>query len=201
MESIGGLPAHPLFVHMPVVLIPLAFVGAILLLAVAKWRRAAWVVAALAAIGLLGALMAENSGEALEESAGESQLVEEHAEQGELVPVLSGIFFLSAGALAGYELVGRRKLEQSTAQGAAGSPSRTPKLVGTALAAATVLTGGVATYSAVAAGHSGAKAVWHEELSGEGGEGSESDERSGTSREGSSDRDAAYDEDEDEDEG
>jgi hypothetical protein len=195
MESIGGLPAHPLFVHLPVVLIPLAFVGAIVLLAVAKWRRAAWVIAALAAIGMLGALMAENSGEALEESAGESQLVEEHAEQGELVPILAGIFFLSTGALAGYELVGRRKLEQSSADGSTGSPSRTPKLVGTALAAAAVLTGGIATYSAVAAGHSGAKAVWHEELSGEGGDRSEADERDGSSREGSSD--SGYDDDDD----
>ena len=41
METIDGLPAHPLFVHLPVVLIPLAFIGAILVLAVAKWRRAA----------------------------------------------------------------------------------------------------------------------------------------------------------------
>ena len=204
METIDGLPAHPLFVHLPVVLIPLAFIGAILVLAVAKWRRAAWVVTALVAIGFVGALLAENSGEALEENVDETELVEQHAAQGELVPLLSGLFFVTSAAVAGYELFGRRKVEGSASTTAADGPTDAAasgmskaKMIGTALAAASVVAGGAATYSAYAAGHSGAKAVWQGEGSGEGREDGDAKER-----ESKSSSDDGYERDEsEEDEG
>lgn len=66
-------PHTPLVVHLPVVLIPLALVAAILMLVRPQWRKASWVVVACAGIGLVGALLAENSGEALEKRVQESK--------------------------------------------------------------------------------------------------------------------------------
>jgi hypothetical protein len=68
IDQILGLPAHPLLVHIPVVLVPLATVGAVLVAVKASWRRSlAVVVAVLAVGGAVGVLLATQSGEALEE--------------------------------------------------------------------------------------------------------------------------------------
>lgn len=68
-ETFDGLPAHPLVVHLPVVLVPLAAL-AVLALALRPrlLRTFGVVVTVLAGVGFAGALLATNSGEALEES-------------------------------------------------------------------------------------------------------------------------------------
>ena len=59
MDSISGLPAHPLLVHLPVVAIPLAAIGAVLLALRPGWRRAYGpVVVGLAALGAVGGVLA-----------------------------------------------------------------------------------------------------------------------------------------------
>lgn len=170
MDLIDGIPAHPLVVHLPVVLIPLALVAAILMLVRPQWRKASWVVVALAGIGLVGALLAENSGEALEKRVQESEAVEEHAEQGELVPPVTGLFVLAAAGVAGSEFMRQRKVaSQGTSVGGVNSAASvnasardTLKMASTVLAVASVLTGAGATYVTYAAGHSGAKSAWED---------------------------------------
>ena len=39
IDKLFGIPAHPLIVHIPVVLVPLAAVGAVLALVVPRWRH------------------------------------------------------------------------------------------------------------------------------------------------------------------
>ena len=68
LESLFGLPAHPLLVHAAVVLVPLAAVGTV---AIAVWgaarRRIGWIVVALGFVAFGSALLAQSSGESLEE--------------------------------------------------------------------------------------------------------------------------------------
>ena len=85
-ETFDGLPAHPLVVHLPVVLVPLAAL-AVLALALRPrlLRTFGVVVTVLAGVGFAGALLATNSGEALEESfraAGQTipETLRDHAE-------------------------------------------------------------------------------------------------------------------------
>lgn len=68
----GGLPAHPLFVHVPVILIPTAGIGALVLAARPRWLAGlggAWI--GLVAVVALGALdLTMNAGAALRTALG-----------------------------------------------------------------------------------------------------------------------------------
>src|SRR4051812_23820694 len=81
INDIGGLPAHPLLVHLPVVLVPLATVGALLMLLRPSWRRVYELpTAVLAVLGALATQLAIGSGESLEHRVAESDLVERHSQ-------------------------------------------------------------------------------------------------------------------------
>lgn len=68
----GGLPAHPLLVHVPVILIPMASVGALVLMARPRWLAGLggpWI--GLAAVVALGGLdLAINAGKSLRATLG-----------------------------------------------------------------------------------------------------------------------------------
>ena len=68
----GGLPAHPLFVHVPVILIPMASVGALVLMVRPRWLAGvAGPRIGLAAVVALGALdLTKNAGGDLRTSLG-----------------------------------------------------------------------------------------------------------------------------------
>lgn len=149
LESLFGLPAHPLVVHAAVVLLPLGAVATMLIAALPRARRHyalpvfALVLAATIAVGL-----AQGSGEALEESVDETRLVEEHAEQGESVlPWAIGLTVVAAGVVAARPLHRRY-------------PSLSAERVTAVLVVTAVLAGGGATWTVVDVGHSGAKATW-----------------------------------------
>jgi hypothetical protein len=68
-----GLPAHPLFVHVPVILIPVDGLGALIVAARAQWfeRHSIWLCAvAVVALGALNLTM--NAGDALRQDIGAS---------------------------------------------------------------------------------------------------------------------------------
>ena len=68
MDTIFGLPAHPLLVHIPIALLPLAAIGVLVMAARPAWhRRYRWAVLAIGLIGTLGAVLAASAGERLEE--------------------------------------------------------------------------------------------------------------------------------------
>ena len=199
MDPLFGLPAHPLPVHIPVVLIPTALMAAVL----ALWPRvryaAAVTAAAFALAGAVGAYLAIEAGEKLQEEVRETELVEEHAEQGDTVELPAIAFALLALAdAAAAETTRRRALRSAGRPPAAEStvpPASEPAsptvatdgrvaLRGSGAASwlpaivlcASVLAGAVATYTLVEVGHSGAKATWSDldsARSGSGGDGSE----------------------------
>lgn len=156
MESLFGLPAHPLIVHAAVVLVPLAALGTI---AIAVWpaarRRLGWIVVAFALGGFITAWMAKESGEPLEEKVEESQLLEDHAELGEALPAYAFVLFVTSAGVMGLDEWRRRRL---------GDGER-PSWFGpaTAVVAVIAVTASVVTTIDVArVGHSGARATWQE---------------------------------------
>ena len=153
MDSIGGLPAHPLVVHAVVVLVPLTAVGAVV---VSLWPRGrtqfGWLVAAGAVLSMGLVPWATSSGEALEEGVSETALMEKHAEMGgQLTP---WVVVLAVGMVA---LMG---LSRATAKASASGTSRAPSWMVLAVAALTVLAATGALVQVIRIGHSGAEATW-----------------------------------------
>ena len=147
-DTAFGLPLHPLVVHAVVVLAPLTVV---LLVAYAVSERfrvwSGWLTPAVASLTLVLSFVATQSGEPLEHRVGESALVREHAEYGDVLPWV----VLAATVLAwALWLVRRRSLQGGSA------PSglfRVLAVVGVVAAL------GLAVDVALV-GHSGAAAVW-----------------------------------------
>ena len=161
MNEIFGLPAHPLIVHAPVVLLPLAFVGVIVCLVKPSWRPALIVpTAVLGIIGAIGAILASQSGEWLQARVPETNLVENHQQLGEMARNLSILFAGSLFVWALRDLVDARGWFENTFI----SKLLRPKWIGLAATIDVVLFGTLTTAWVVQAGHSGAKAAWKGKL-------------------------------------
>lgn len=177
MDKISGLPAHPLLVHIPVVLIPLAALGALVMLVWPPSRRhIKWITTGIACFGALGAILAASSGEGLEEMVERSGEIRDHAEAGDMARNLSILFAAVIVILVvGEWWMRRRAAAQNSGESSSGR-LRTFVLVGTIV---TVLAGGLATYAIVDAGHSGAEASWgdvvNENPNGQSGDGDSND--------------------------
>jgi uncharacterized membrane protein len=158
MDEVLGLPAHPLLVHAPVVLIPLAFAGSVLAVVWRRHRRVLLVVVAgFALAGGVMAYLAAGAGESLEdrlEDGGaltepEEERVEDHETAGQRAEWASVAFAVVAVVAGGAAAVGGDRR------------SRSP--VVPVLAVLSLVAGGVATTAVVLAGHSGATAVWEDD--------------------------------------
>lgn len=156
MDKINGVPAHPLLVHIPVVFVPLAALGALVMLVWPRSRKHInWFTAGAAAIGALGAILAASAGEGLEEILNErSAAIRHHAELGEGARMYSIIFGLLIIAFVIWEYLTRKKAAAGTA------PNTRVRNLMLAASVVTVLAGGLATYAVYDAGHSGAKSAW-----------------------------------------
>jgi hypothetical protein len=160
MRSFFGVPAHPLLVHVPAVLLPLAALGVVVMLIRPAWHaRYRWAVLAIGFVGAVGAILAASAGESFEhqieatEGRGAAAGWQDHAAAGETARLFAMLFFI---VLAAFVLVPwfleRRAKDASIAT--------VPKWVSVALTVL-VLAGSAATVTTVVlAGHSGAKAAW-----------------------------------------
>ena len=148
-NNLFGLPAHPLLVHLPVVMVPMAALGALILAIFPKYfARFGWWVTGMSFIGAIGTILAAGSGEALEEKVDQSATLEHHAQLGETTRLLSIILF---AILLAVMLIRRYK------------PTLLAKkaiviVVSVLIAASSV----GAAWAMVATGHNGAKASWCE---------------------------------------
>ncbi|MFI0724129.1 DUF2231 domain-containing protein [Streptomyces sp. NPDC021224] len=162
--TVNGLPAHPLWVHAVVILVPLS---ALLLLACAAWpvvmRRAGVVLPLLALVALVSVPLATNAGEWLQERVPETAAVEHHTEMGgDLLPWSVGVFVVSVVLWALHRGVLRR-LAQS-ADGREGAwvdrvslTTAAGRVVAVVLA---LVVGAGAVVEVYRIGDSGAKSVW-----------------------------------------
>lgn len=161
MDTISGIPAHPLLVHIPVVLVPLAaLIVIVIVIRPALMRSFGIVVAVLSGVGFLGALFAASTGEALEDQrreAGETiaGTLKDHVEMGDTAQWIVGVFFLLTLAWVLFAWWRRRAGDDRAA-----AVTRSPKQIALVLAVLAVLSGAAATYSVTVTGHSGAKSVW-----------------------------------------
>ncbi|MEV5953105.1 DUF2231 domain-containing protein [Streptomyces sp. NPDC051987] len=157
MTQINGLPAHVLFVHLVVVLVPLTALALVVAaISPRAARRMGVVLPVLALVSLLSVPLTTHAGEWLEQHVTDNALVERHAELGDgLLPWAGGLFLLAA-------LVWWRT--RATAE-------PRPDAKGTAWSAAPVRVAAVILSVVVAAGavvdvyrigDSGAKAAWHD---------------------------------------
>lgn len=153
LENLFGLPAHPLIVHMAVVMVPLAALGAIVMAFKGSWiDRFGWWVVGFAGVGALSSILAAGSGESLEERVDETAALERHAELGETARLVAVLFFLVVLAV----VLGRWFLRRRAANGTSGVGTG----LGYAMSALLVLGGIAATYSMIEVGHQGAKVTW-----------------------------------------
>jgi len=162
-DLVAGLPWHVLVVHAVVVVAPIAALGAIVYAASERTRAwLSWPLVVSAAIVLIAAIVANDSGEALQQrveasaqagrtTAEELALVTEHVEIGSVTAVVAAAFAIGALLCVLWLLPARR-----TAVLAGFARGLFPLIVRIAM----ILVGLAVIVSVVWAGHSGAAAVW-----------------------------------------
>lgn len=155
LDTINGLPVHPLVVHAVVVLVPLAVLLLLASLASASVRRRAGIVTPiLATVALVLVPVATQSGESLQGRLGETPLIESHAELGEgLLPWMIGVTLVAWAVW----WLGRSPREATESRG--GRAGALGKWF-IPLAVIGLVTSVGAGVQVVRIGDSGAKAVW-----------------------------------------
>ena len=151
-DTFFGLPLHPLIVHATEVIVPTAALVVLLAAAWPRFRRwARFLPLGLALVALALVPLATESGEALEERVSETALIETHADLAEgLLPWVLGLVVVAA-VLLWWNWRQR-------------SPGKPVKWVAIALIAAAALSSTGTIVQAIRIGHSGAAAVWSEDM-------------------------------------
>ncbi|MFL6175966.1 MAG: DUF2231 domain-containing protein [Ornithinibacter sp.] len=161
LDTIGGIPIHPLIVHAVVVLVPLA--SLLLLLAalsppIRRW--AGLLTPLLATLALVLTPLASQSGEALQRRVAESPALEEHTELGDTLVFY--VFLVAVLAWVLWFLDRRARATAATgttaADGVPAAPPRSALLTGVIVLS--VLAVLATTVQVVRIGHSGAEASW-----------------------------------------
>jgi glucan phosphoethanolaminetransferase (alkaline phosphatase superfamily) len=153
-DTIAGLPLHPLVVHATEVLVPAAAIVLLLAAVWPKFRRWAGVLPlVLTVIALVLVPVSSQSGESLESRVGGNDLIETHSNLAE--GLLPWVFAMVAVAAV---LLWWNWNEKKTAA------PRAPKWVAIVLAVSAVLATAGTTVQAIRVGHSGATAVWSEDM-------------------------------------
>ena len=172
MDSINGLPTHPLIVHIPVAMLPLAFLGvAVMCIKRAWYERYRWAVLVVGGIGTLGAILAASTGESLEsevrrtEGAAAIREIHDHAEAGDLARTVAIVFFvvLAAWVLVPWYL-DRRRERQEASSGDVDRAHGGRDVIRTVLMVTTAVLAVMSMATIYRAGHSGATSVWHEQI-------------------------------------
>lgn len=158
IDELFGLPAHPLVVHVPVVLLPLAALGVVIMAVSPRFRRGVgWVVVALTGLASACALLALNTGAALEERVediGSEHLIEEHGDIGERAAFIACAFFVIMLAWMLFTSWRDRQQVPTT-----GEPAWR-RWVAIGLTALSLAFAAVTAAAIVRTGHSGAEATW-----------------------------------------
>ena len=156
ISNLFGLPAHPLLVHVPIVLIPLAAITAIISIHKKYRREMLLVTAVMAVIGAAFLFLAAGAGESLQHDLPRSRAIHEHAESGEKSQGPTAVFaFVAVGAVLSLEASRRKFVYRGKSL---------PKWAATAFLALTGVGGVASTVAVSQAGHSGSKSVWESRL-------------------------------------
>lgn len=144
LDTIFGLPAHVLIVHVTVVLLPVAAIGAIVIVIRRSLiHRIGWVTVVAAGLGAAASWISRFSGAELASRVGNPQ---PHVDYGHDLPVHATLFFL---LVLIYWLIAR---------GIPGNRSRPWWVM--ALGVIVILGSIIVVWSTIRTGHSGAEATW-----------------------------------------
>lgn len=164
MDTFFGIPAHPLLVHIPAVLLPLAAIGVVAMVIKPAWHaRYRWAVLGIGLVGAVGAILAANAGESLEnrirnlEGAAAAEGWEDHAQAGETARLFAIIFFIVLAAFVLIPWFVERRQAQDR-------PLTMPKAVRPILAVLVLAASAGTVITVIQAGHTGAKSVWCETM-------------------------------------
>ncbi|MGV8846426.1 cytochrome b5 domain-containing protein [Tessaracoccus sp.] len=154
-DNVGGLPTHPLVVHLAVVVLPVSALALIAIIVVPAWRAAyGWLTMAGVAVGAGGAFLAAQTGEVLARQVGSPQ---DHAKWGDVLEKAAlGLFVVAAI----WFVLQRRNAAETN-----GGVRRVlgPPLQAAAALLSIVAAAGVLALTVVV-GHSGAAAVWGDQV-------------------------------------
>ena len=161
IDNAFGLPAHPLLLHVPVILIPLLVLATIAVIARPAWRQRfglAWGTLAVAA--LAGTVLAASAGDAfIEERPFVPDVLREHQEAGSTLRILMFVFV----ALVLITIVRDWRAREGAPIGSAA--------IGTGLSVVVLLLAAASGFFVVRTGHLGSKATWSEASNQAGGRG------------------------------
>ncbi|MEZ5411178.1 MAG: DUF2231 domain-containing protein [Acidimicrobiales bacterium] len=148
MKTFLGLPAHPLFVHAPLVLVPLVALAAVTLALRPSWRRRCSTALAVAAlVAMVATFLAMQSGEAFEPAVRDIVNLDTHKSLAQTTRLLVVVFFLGSAAAAALDRM--RGDERPWADKAA-----------QAVVAVTAVMGVAGSVWMARTGHEGARLVW-----------------------------------------
>lgn len=157
LDRFAGLPAHPLLLHVPVVLIPILSGVAVALMARPQWRRRYGLpVAVLGLLALAFTVLTAAAGEAFRAStsAFATPALNEHAELGDQLRVVTALF---VAALVGFAIADLPDAPAPIARAA--GLLRAPRLERVARAGVAGLAI-LALVWVVRTGHEGAEVAW-----------------------------------------
>lgn len=169
-DLIGGLPVHPLIVHVAVIVLPAAAVALIVVVLLPRvhWLVRWGVVAALA-VGAMSAWIAAESGEALSERVGEAEVHEELAEN---LPAIAAVMLAFGIVWAIIVELSAPAAHPVTASDSSTAPPARPTVSRVLLALRIVISVAAAAmaaftiYYTIVVGHSGAVATWLPRIAG-----------------------------------
>ena len=144
LDTISGIPSHPLFVHAPVVLIPLVGLAAITLAIRPAWRdRLGWWPAVAAGVSLVATFLAVGSGNRFDERLDGLVNTDRHESLALTTLTLVGVFFAA--------MVVQRLLKSSSGR---------LRLVERAVTLLVVVSAGMAMWWMFLTGEEGARITW-----------------------------------------
>jgi hypothetical protein len=147
LDTVFGLPVHPLIVHATVVIVPTAALAVALYAGWPRFRAwARWGPLALAAAAVVLTPLSTSSGESLEHRVGGSPAIEEHAQLADLLIWWVVPLAVLAAALFWWHRAAR--------------PARSPRSLALVAAVLPVVVAAGTLVQVVLIGHSGASAAW-----------------------------------------
>ena len=163
-DQLFDLPAHPLLIHAPIVLLPIAAILTIVLAFKPAWRRrAGWFPFSGVLVVTVLLFGAKESGEsftdAFDSAFGEGAIdIDRHEELGNMTFVLTLVWLAAMFALTMWEAVQRRGA--TDASGTTDTALTTSPYVSYGLSALASLFAVLATIWLIRTGHEGAEVVW-----------------------------------------
>jgi len=152
-----GVPTHPLAIHAPLVLVPIASIVAIVFAVRADWRRrVGWFAPATVLVLVAMLFVAKESGEAAKEAENVFGDIDRHQELANATFVLAIVWLALTVALAVWDRWGASRARALSADAVSSSPDR----IGLALSVVTAIAAVVTTIWLLRTGHAGSESRW-----------------------------------------